>query len=556
MDFRIKKEDWWYPESIAHSNYANNDLAYYKGVNSIYSGKFFKYRETQYSYGEEICSDNNLVHHPIDASKIGFTVTDDSWLFDSERYWSGDYVYVSGIAVLNRWWWYPAMNTKWRIVFSIKYRDGVYSSSDWANKTSNTVSVAVVLNVANRFADDSATPQQTITNSFGKITCKTGTDGYPALYLYLQASNGRVPESVHVQSIAQQLWIPNELDGYVDVAGLTDSGYHLMSLDHAPDYLKAYDAFNGKLKINGAVQRYARRGFAPTHTLLHSVSDPGYYFIDISNNKLVLQKVDKYPNPSKIESETVLFDYNSEKANTQDIPLMLNIQAVAGGGGGGGWHYWWAWFQDHWNGGGGGGGGGGFSCMCWIPTLKSGGDKWGLADGSPHVLHISGGGGAYHDSDDSLGGEGGNVWIKFKASDSHQITAYGGKGGDGSNGGAGGTVSVTGQSNDYFWNTQTFNGGAGGSEEGGTGGNVSYNVSGYDIENSSKSGTNKGGYGFPNGGGGGASWMYSAQYMTGGAALHGNGGSGVGGWGAYCESETTKPSSGRPGHNPIVYFYY
>lgn len=551
MDFRIKKEDWRYPESIAHSNYANNDLAYYKGVNSIYSGKFFKYRETQYSYGEEICSDNNLVHHPIDASKIGFTVTDDSWLFDSDRYCSGDYVYVSGIAVLNRWWWYPTMNTKWRIVFSIKYRDGVYSSSDWANKTSTTVSVAVVLNVANRFADDSATPQQTITNNFGKITCKTGTDGYPALYLYLQASNGRVPESVHVESIAQQVWIPNELDGYVDVAGLTDSGYHLMSLDHAPDYLKAYDAFNGKLKINGVVQRYAQRGFAPTHTLLHKVQDPGYYFIDISNDKLVLQKVDKYPNPSKIESETILFDYNSETANTQDIPLMLNIQAVAGGGGGGGWHKYFSW-GNKFNGGGGGGGGGGFSCMCWIPTLKSGGDKWGLADGSPHVLYI-GSGGAYYDSDDSTGQSGGDVWIKFKASDSHQITAYGGKGGNGSDGGAGGTVSATGQSNDYFWNTQTFNGGAGGSEGGGTGGNVSYNVSGYDIANSSKSGTYKGGYGFPGGGGGGASWWSNAWYRSDGTVWN-TANRGNGGHGAYYEGNTYW--NGRAGGHPEVFFYY
>ena len=90
-----------------------------------------------------------------------------------------------------------------------------------------------------------------------------------------------VVHRVHIDHIYTKKWIPSASSGYVDVDGLYNASYQLVSLNDSQDpILVSYaNAFNDKIKINGVTQKYAKLGLAPTGHKLHTLDSPGKYYL-------------------------------------------------------------------------------------------------------------------------------------------------------------------------------------------------------------------------------------------------------------------------------------
>ena len=177
-----------------------------------------------------------------------------------------------------------------------------------------------------------------------------------------------IPTEIRVSSIKKINWAPNADDGYIDVDGLFNAGYQLVSLNNSPstyvlNFRDYFDAFKNNLKINNTPQKYAIIGCAPTGHKLHTISTPGtYYLVKPADGSRIY--VYKEGNSS---SKTYL---SNPLGSSYPMNLLVFECWGAGGGGGGG------------SGGGGGGGQGGYAALGIGSDGNPGGQGGPGSDGS------------------------------------------------------------------------------------------------------------------------------------------------------------------------------
>lgn len=356
-------------------------------------------------------------------------------------------------------------------------------------------------------------------------------------------------DEIKITSVREKKYTPNTDDGYLDV-GLYNSNPNkncrlARIIDAAPSWLQE-DYFNGKLKINGEVQKYAKLGVAPFGQALTSIWSPGSYTMTVSTD-----------GSCKL-SDGSYISYPGEY-------LKIITAVLCGGGGSGGSHglnmynlVSYPWYSH-----GGSGGGAGNTCCCTFKLDYSKNASYSI---------VVGAGGA-ESGKKKNGKSGGTTSITF--SSNSYIKAGGGSGGkcwndEGESAAKSRTSAGTCDcKNNYpILEYKDFGGGQGGSSVGGnddsvggsttTANTYAMTPSGSYITLTGRSGGAADGYNnndHGSGGGGGAS--YFGNGGRGGKTTEygpSSGGTGAGGGGGG--GNDTGGYSGAAGGNGVIRFYY
>lgn len=144
--------------------------------------------------------------------------------------------------------------------------------------------------------------------------------------------------------------------GKVAIPGITDKGNKLISADSSTNLsdMVLQDAFEGKLKIKGEIQKYCRKGLAPRGVILAEYSGGSYRIVRKSNGQCDL--IDS--------SGNVLLTLSTPNENRQVFTFMI----CGGGGGGAGGKSSFGYYGS------GGGGGGGRGTFGYTVGAVAGGD--------------------------------------------------------------------------------------------------------------------------------------------------------------------------------------
>jgi hypothetical protein len=316
--------------------------------------------------------------------------------------------------------------------------------------------------------------------------------------------------------------------GHVEITGVTDSGYKLITPDSNTilEELKQ-DVFNGHLQINDVAQKYCKKGLAPIGTELYSMN-AGTYYLKWDSNDNGLKIVDS--------SEKLLYTIGDQSNPRYYFTIML---CGGGGGGGGGTS------GLGWKGGGGGGGGAGVTATLLfdVAAMVNYGDQIGSSYYTVATIKVGSGG-----SGSSSGGKAGGATsftTVFPVAEDGSVMKFVANGGGGgskgdSSGGSKGTASITYGTYEIpqikILLSTRVDGGAGARSKKTGGSSTSTAVDNYTVNSNHR--TTLGGYSGGGGssegggpGGGGASAFAKGGGAGGGG--HSPGGGGSGGWGAF-----------------------
>ena len=309
--------------------------------------------------------------------------------------------------------------------------------------------------------------------------------------------------------------------GMARISGVTDANYHLVSDDGNSDIalLKNQDVFEGRLKVDGNVQRYCYSGLTPRLNYLGGLYSAGTYYLWIYKNGLIQIK------DGSGNVKVTLSEPNNKR-------YVFTFTVTGGGGGGaGGKTYGLGGIY-----GGGGGGGGGTVCFSvYLDPNELGNDS--SYCGTFQVGSGGSGGGVA-----TSGGAGGESNAVIYG----RLTArgYGGEGGVWGKNSAGGAGGLWYCNNEKALACIGTNGAAGGNRNnaGGSVGSMTtgiWSINSTKLTFSGRSGGSAGGT-ESRGGGGGASLFANGGNGT----SNGSNGSGGGGGGASFGSDQSGNAGG------------
>lgn len=320
--------------------------------------------------------------------------------------------------------------------------------------------------------------------------------------------------------------------GMVRSSGITDSNMHLVSTNTTAIGPANEDAFEGRLQINGVVQKYCKLGLAPLGNLLREITSPGtYYFHYKSSGEVTLEN----------SSQSTMITLSTA---AQKRKLFTFVLQGAGGGGSSGQQ------GNLFSGGNNGQGGGGGGVACAMIDFRN-------APTGRYRIEI-GAGGSGGTSNNTNGAQGGDTQM-FTPNGTRIIGAWCGGYGTRDGGGWGGNYNFYDVSGINYVARNGASGGAGAGSDRTYGDNTSaFNAFAYSItgQNLYISGHLGGGSGSDDiGGGGGASHFGNGGSPESGTSTSKKDG-GIGAGGAGGDANNVDWWRGGHGGNGLFQVYY